>query len=151
MARWDNLLSLCRHLNMPFLTRKNCTCMAVKLQPLLLKYNCHLYSNIAKQQHLHSNKDITVGLTYQVQWECKSGDASREPWISLPFIYLSDQAYCALNSYSSQNKFTYTCHSISWCNCFSWFVIISQFLASKSMTLHCSFLSCSDFLGQLYL
>lgn len=151
MARWDCLLSLCGHLNILFSTKKNCTCRAVKSQPWFLKFNCCLYSNRAKTQHLHSNKDIVASLTYQAQWECKSGDASREPWISLPFIYLSDQAYCALNSYSSHNKFTYARHSFSWCNCFSRFVIISQSLASKSMTLHCSFLSCSDFLGQLYL
>lgn len=67
--------------------------------------------NTASQEH--TSKDFGVDLTYQAQRRCESGEASREPGVSLPFIYLSDQASCALNSYSSQPKFTRARHSFS--------------------------------------
>lgn len=67
--------------------------------------------NTASQEH--TSKDFGVDLTYQAQRRCESGEASREPGVSRPFIYLSDQASCALNSYSSQPKFTCARHSFS--------------------------------------
>lgn len=90
----------------PTFESKNCTCMAVKSQPSLLKSDSSLYSSIAKRQHSDSNKSTAVSPTYRAQRERKPEGASREPWISPAFIYVSDQTYCALNSHSSQNKFS---------------------------------------------
>lgn len=94
----------------PIFKNKNCTCMAVKSQPSPLKPNSSLYSSIAKRQHPHRSKDTAGSPTYQAERERKPGGASREPWISPPFIYVSDQTYCALNSHSSQNKFSDSRH-----------------------------------------
>lgn len=135
----------------PILTSKNCTCMAVKSQPSLLKPDSSLYASVAKRQHPYSNKGTAISPTYRAQWGWKLGGANREPWISPPFYTrIWPNLLCFKLTFITKPIFWRTSLS-SWCNCFSWFVIISQVLASKSMTLHRSFLSCSDFLGQLCL